>query len=252
MPDKQNLEEQLISQIAQKSIFNQLDTAEQIDIYVQTDILKVVQGQADGVTVTGQGLVTKQNIRVQEIQIKTDSIAINPLSAIFGEIQLDKSVNLVARVILSEADINSALTSDFTHNLMQNFVLNIEGGDVSFEIKHIQIFLPSDGRLSCQGSLLLKEKNHSRLLGFTAMLRPRTDSQPIMLESFHCTEGEGVSLELITSLVQTAKELVNLPYFIWEGMKIRIKKMEIRTGILVLLLEISVMQLPESIMENTD
>lgn len=252
MPDKQNLEEKLISQVAERSISNQLDTAEQIDIYVQTDILKVVQGQADGVTVSGQGLVTKQNIRVQEIQVKTDSIAINPLSAIFGEVQLDKPVNLTARVILTEADINSAIASDFTRNFMQDFELNVEGEIISFEMQDVQIFLPSDGQMGFRGSFLLKEKNNRRSLGFTAMLRPRTHCQPIILESFHCTEGKGVSLELITALVQKAKELVSLPYFVWEGMKIRIKNMEIRQSILILLLEVNLAQLPESIMEKSE
>ncbi|MBD2342672.1 LmeA family phospholipid-binding protein [Anabaena subtropica] len=252
MPDKQNLEEHLISQVAERSIFNQLDTAEQIDIYVQTDILKVVQGQADGVTVAGQGLVTKQNIRVQEIQVKTDSIAINPLSAIFGDIQLDKPVNLAARVILSEADINSALTSDFTRKLMQNFDLDVDGEIVNFEMEHIQIFLPSNYQMGFRGNLLLKQKNNSQLLGFTAMIRPRTASQPIMLESFHCTQGKGVSLELVTSLMQKAKYLVNLPYFVWEDMKICIKNMEMRQGILILSLEVNVMQIPESVIGNNN
>jgi hypothetical protein len=252
MSDKQNLEEQIVSQVAERSISNQLEAAEQMDIYVETDILKIVQGQADAVTIAGQGLVTKQNIRVQEIQLKTDTLSIDPLSVIFGHVQLDRPLKLSARVTLTQADINSALASDFTRKFAQNYDLYVDSEIVNFKLQEIKIFLPGNGRIECQGKVLVNEKGEARPLGFLAKLLPRTSKQRLRLESFNCHEGEGVSLELIVALMQKFKELVNLPYFTWEGINIRIKDMEIQQGSLIISSEAHVRQIPEAISELTE
>jgi hypothetical protein len=252
MSDKQNLEAQIVSQVAERSISNQLETAEQIDIYVETDILKIVQGQANAVTVAGQGLVTKQNIRVQEIQLKTDTLSINPLSVLFGEVQLDRPLNLSARVTLTQADINSALASDFTRKFAQNYDLDVDGEIVNLKLGEIQIFLPGDGRLECKGKVLVQEKGETRLLGFLAKIRPRTSKQTLRLESFHCHEGEGISLELAVAVMQKFKELLNLPFFTWEGINIRIKDMDIKQGSLIVFLDANVRQIPDALAEITE
>jgi hypothetical protein len=251
MTDNQNWQQQLISQAAEQRVSDQLDAVEQIDIYVETDLLKIVQGQADGVTVSGQGLVTKENIRVQEIKLQTDRIDIHPLKAIIGQIQLNKPVNLIARVTLNEADINHALTSDFSRKLVQNFELEVEGKIINFYLQKMQIVLSDNERMRLRGKVQLIENGHSRPLGFTAIIRPRTHSHPIMLESFQCTEGEGVSLNFLVALMQKFQDLANLPYLQWEDMQLSIKNIELQKQILILLVEANVTQLPDSIMELT-
>ncbi|MEH2326294.1 MAG: DUF2993 domain-containing protein [Nostoc sp.] len=244
MPDEHRLEEQFISQEAEKIISEKLDGAEKIEIDVQTDLLKIVQGQADGVSVAGLGLVIQEDIRVQEIKLQTDSININPFSAIFGQIELNEPVNATARIILTEVDMNRALASDFVSSQMQSFDLDVDGTIVSFEAQKIEIFLPGDGKIECNGRVLLKEKGNTRLLAYTAIARPRTHSQPAMLESFNCTEGGGISLEVVTALMHKAKELMNIPYFKWEDMVFHIKDIKVETGSLVLLVETKIKQIP--------
>ncbi|MFN6487354.1 MULTISPECIES: DUF2993 domain-containing protein [unclassified Nostoc] len=246
MPDEHRLEEQFLSQEAERRISEKLDDAEKIEIDVQTDLLKIVQGQADGVSVAGLGLVIEKDVRVQEIKLQTDSININPLSAIFGQIELNEPVNATARIILTEVDMNRTLASDFVRSKMQDFDLNVDGRIVSFEAEKIEIFLPGDGKIECRGRVLLKEKGNTRPLAYTATLRPRTSSQPAMLESFNCTEGGGISIEVVTALMQKAKEWMNIPYFKWEDMVFHIKDIKVETGSLVLLVETQMRQIPSS------
>lgn len=252
MTDSQGLDKQIISQVAEISIANQLEAAEKIDIYVETDILKIVQGQADGVTFAGQGLVTKQNIRLQEIKLQTDSIDINPLNAIFGQIKLNKPVNFIARLTLTADDINHALNSLFSRKLVQKFELNVKGEVIKFALQKMQIYLHNNGQIELQGSLKLIANENTRLLGFITMVRPRTQSQPIMIESFQCTEGDGVSLDFIVSLMEKFQELANLPYFQWEDIQLNIKNLDIQQGKLILLIAANVTQLPDSSTEVPD
>ena len=245
MPEEQRLEEQLLSQSAENIVSDQLDSVEKIDVDVQTDLLKMVQGQVDGVSFAGQGLVMK-GIRVQEIKLQTDSVDINPLSALFGQVELNQPVNATARIILTEVDINRALTSDLVRSQMQSFDLNVDGEIVSLQPQAIQINLPEDGKLACAGNVLLKEQGNTRPLSFTAVVRPRTKQQPIMLESFNCTKGEGISLETVVALMHKVKELVNLPYIEFDDMALRIKSLEVQKGNLILLADAHVRQLPSS------
>ncbi|MEH2180483.1 LmeA family phospholipid-binding protein [Nostoc sp.] len=249
MPNEHRLEEQFLSQEAEKQISNQLDEVEQIEIDVKTDLLKILQGQADGVAVAGQGLVIKEDIRVQEIKLQTDSIDINPFSALFGQIELNEAVNAIARIVLTEVDMNRTLASDFVRSRMPNYDLDVDGEIVSFEPQQIQVFLPGDGKIECKGRVLLKEKGKTRPLAYTAVFCPRTHSQPAMLEGFNCTEGEGVSVELVTALMQKVKELMNIPSFKWEDMAFKIKDIKVEKGSLILLVETQMKQIPSSITE---
>src|SRR4028118_367017 len=95
--DNLRLDEQAISKAAEIGLSSQLDEAEKIDIDIKTDLLKAVQGQVDSVAIAGQGLVIQKDIRVQEMELHTDSIDINPLSALFGQIELNQSVDATAR-----------------------------------------------------------------------------------------------------------------------------------------------------------
>lgn len=244
MPEEQRLEEQLLSHSAENIVSDQLDSVEKIDVDVQTDLLKMVQGQVDGVSFAGQGLVMK-GIRMQEIKLQTDSVDINPLSALFGQVELNQPVNATARIILTEVDINRALTSDLVRSQMQNFNLILDG-EISIQLQAIQINLPEDGKLACAGNILLTEQGNTRPLSFTAVVRPRTQQQPIMLESFNCTKGEGISLETVVALMHKVKELTNLPFIEFDDMALRVKSLEVQKGNLILLADAQVRQLPSS------
>ncbi|KZL50660.1 hypothetical protein A2T98_06315 [Nodularia spumigena CENA596] len=249
MTDKQRLEEQFVSHEAERRVSEKLDASEQIDINVKTDVLKIVQGQAEKVSVAGQGLVIKPDIRVQEIKLQTDNVSINPLSAIFGQIELNEPVNAVARIVLTKTDINLALTSELIRSLVENFPLNVDGEIIKFEPQHTDIFLPGDGKIGFNVKGLLKSEKNRSLLSATLTFRPRNNSHPILLESVTCTEGEGISVELILALMQKVKELANKPFLKWEDIAFRIIDMQVLQDSIILIIEANVKQISASQIE---
>lgn len=236
-------EAQALSVAMEMGLISQLDDAESINVDVQTDLVDMVQGQVDSVSIAGKGVVMQKNIRLQEVEMQTNGIGINLLSAIFGEIKLTHPTDATVRVVLTEEDINRALKSDYIRSKLPPFSLNVDGQIVTLELKQIEIQLPGDGKIECSGQVLLHEGN-TRQLAFIALLHPRTSSQPLLLEAFHCTPGEGISLEVIVPLMQKAKELVNLPYYELEGSAFRVKDMDVQKGSLTLLIEAYIKQIP--------
>jgi hypothetical protein len=245
MADEPRLEEQALSEVAQMTISTQLDEVENIDVDIRTNLLSMVQGQVDSVSIVGQGLVMQKDIRVQEMELRTDSIAINPLSAIFGQIELNQPVGATARLVLTEQDINRAINSDYIRSKFSTVDLTVEGQIVTVESQHLEVCLSASGTMAVSGTVWLHEMGNTRPLGFTAAIAPRTLSQPFLLKAFNCTNGEGVSLELAIAFLKKAGELLNLPFIELDGMALRIKELEVQEGSLTVLSEAYVRQLPD-------
>jgi len=245
MPEQPNLEEQALSGAAAMTISTQLDEVENLDVDVKTNLLKVVQGKADSVSLVGQGLVMQKDIRVQEMELHTDKVDINPLSALFGQIELNKPVDATARLVITEQDLNRALNSDYIRSNYPNIQINVEGQTVTLEPQKLEVFLVNDNKMTFKGTILLQENATSRPVSFIAIACLPSVSQPLLLEAFHCAEGEGVTLEFALSLLQKTKELLNSPYIDLEGMALRVKNLEVQAGNLTLHTEAYVRQMPD-------
>jgi len=246
MHEEPTLEEQALSKVAEIGLSTKLDAAEKIDVDIQTNLLNLILGNADSVEFAGQGLVIQKDIRVQEMELHTDSIHVNPVSAIFGQVELDQPLDATVRIVLTEKDINRALNSDYILNNMPTLELDVDGQRVKLEMQQIELLLPGSGRMVINGKTLLHEVDNTRQVGFTASCRPRKLSQPVLLERFNCTEGQSVSLEFAVALLQKLKEIAHLPYFELDKMALRLEEMEVQEGSLTLQAQARVSQLPSS------
>lgn len=244
MPDQPNLEEQALSEAASMTISTQLDEVENLNVDVKSNFSQIIQGKADSISLTGQGLVMQKDIRVQEMQLQTEKVDINPLSALFGQIKLNKPVDATARIVITQQDLNRALNSDYIRSNYPNIQINIESQTITLEPQNLEVSLVTNNKMTFKGTILVQEKATSRSINFMAIVCLPTLSQPLLLEAFHCAEGEGVTLEFALALLQKAKELLNSPYIDLEGMALRVKNLEVQAGNLTLNTEAYVRQLP--------
>ena len=86
MQENQGLGEQALNKAAEIGLSSQLDEVEALDVDIETDPLKLVQGQVDSVTIAGEGMVMQKDLRMEELDMHMSGVAINPLSAAFGKI----------------------------------------------------------------------------------------------------------------------------------------------------------------------
>ncbi len=245
MSDQQRLDEQAIALAAEMGLSGQLDAAENLDINVKTDLLKAFQGQADALEISGQGLVMQKDIRVQEMELHLDNIDIDPISALFGQVELKHPVDAIAKFVVTEQDINRALNSEYVQNQIQALEMNVKGQIVSLKMQQMELLLPSDDKMVFSGSALLHEMGNPRRLEFSAVVRPRTNQQPVLVEGFHCKDGQSISLELAVALLGTMTQITELPYIELGKMAIRVKEMEVQTGKITLYTEARVREIPQ-------
>ncbi len=243
MLDDARLEEQAISKAAEIGLSSRIEQAEEINVEVRTDLWKILQGQADAVAIAGEGVVLQKDIRVQHMELSTNKIDINPFSALLGQVELNQPVQADARLVMSLEDLNRALNSDYVLNQAQ-FDLDVDGEKVNLEMQQMQLTLPGGNKMVFDGKVVLQGKGTTRQIAFHATARPRTRTEPVMLEMFNCTEGDGVSLEFTAALIQKVKELVNSAYIDLDKIALRVSNMEIQQEGILLQAQAFIRELP--------
>jgi hypothetical protein len=243
---KPDIGEQALSKAAEIGLSTQLDEVENLDVDIRTDAGKLIQGQLDSVAIEGKGLVMQKDLRAEEVEIKTSNIAINPLSAAFGKIELTRPTDADAHVVLTEPDLERAFNSEYIHNKLQNLTVHVNGQPLVIDTRQVQLRLPGDGKIVLTAEILLKETGETQQISFSTVPHLTPGGERIVLEDIQYAQGKELSPELTTALLDRASELLNLRNFELEGMSLRLKGMEVQKGKLTLQATAHVEQFPDS------
>jgi hypothetical protein len=243
MPD---IGEQAISKAAEVGLSSQLDEVEEINVDIRTDPGKVIQGEVDSVSVKGEGMVMQNDLRMQTMDAKTSSVAINPLSAAFGKIELKYPTNADTRVVLTEQDINRAFNSEYIRDKLQNLDVKVEGQPMTIDTQQVEFRLPGDSKVGLSADILLRETDENKQVSFTTTPRMNGDGQSVSLEDVQYIDGQEISSELTTALLNKASELLDLRNFELEGMSLRLKGLDVQQGSITLQAEAHVEQIPSA------
>lgn len=244
LEDKGDLGEQALSKAAEVAMATQLDEVEKLDVNIRTDPFKLVQGQLDSVKIEGEGLVMQKDLRAEEIQVTTTNIAINPLSAAFGKIELTRPTEAEAQVVLTQEDLERAFNSEFIHNKLQNLEVNIEGKPTKINTRQIKFRLPGEGKVALDADIVIPETGETQQVSFTAV--PRMNAgQRILLEDIQYAQGVEDS-PLTAALLESASELLDLSNFELTGMSFSLRSLDVQPGKLTLQAQAYVEKFPEA------
>jgi hypothetical protein len=244
MPETPGLGEQALNKAAEIGLSSQLDEVENLDVDIKTDPLKLVQGQVEAVKIDGEGMVMQKDLRVESMQMQINNVAINPLSAAFGKIELTKPTVGSARVVLTETDINRAFNSEFVISKIQSQEIHINGQLKTVKPQQIDFRLPGEEKVAINADILLGENSETHKVAFTAVPRVSANGTSVALENVTYGEQAEISPELTQALVEQTGEILNLSNFDLEGMSLRVKRLQVETGKLTLQAEAYVEQIP--------
>ncbi|MDZ8236604.1 MAG: DUF2993 domain-containing protein [Nostoc sp. ChiQUE01a] len=244
MPDNPGLGEQALNKAAEIGLSSQLDEVENLDVNIKTDPLKVVQGQVDAVTIEGEGLVMQKDLRMKELEMQMTSVAINPLSAAFGKIELTKPTEANTRVVLMEADINRAFNSEYVRSQLQNQKISVNGQKTTIEPQHVDFRLPGDGKVALNASVKLVETGDNQQVAFSAVPSISANGKSVSLENVEYGESEEISPDLTKALIDQTSEILNLSNFDLEGMNLQVNQLKVEVGKLTLQAQAYVEQIP--------
>ncbi len=194
MPESSGLEEQALNKAAEIGLSSQLDEAENLDVNIKTDPLKLVQGQVDSVSVEGEGLVMQKDLRMEELKMQMTDVAINPLSVAFGKIELTQATEANAQVVLTEADINRAFNSEYVRSQLQSQKIHVNGQLTAIEPQNVEFRLPGDGKIVLNASIKLVETGENHQVAFSAIPQISPNGKTVSLENVEYGEKKMLSM----------------------------------------------------------
>jgi len=242
--DNRSLEGQALGKAAEIGIKSQLDEVQEVDVDVDAQALELAQGKVDSVSIKSKGMVMEKDLRVEDMDLQTGSVAINPLSIAFGKVELTRPTDASAHVTLLEQDINRAFNSEYIQGKMQGLDVHLDGKPVTVDIRQVNFRLPDSSKVSLSATMMLKETGESRPVAFTAKPEIGEKGQRVVLTQVEYQDGQDLSPELTEALLERSAELLDLRNFELEGMSLRIQKLDISEGKLSLQTAARVEQFP--------
>lgn len=242
--DSPDLGEQALSKVAEAGISNQLDEVEDLNIDIRTNPGKLLQGEVDSVSISGKGMVMKQDLRMESLDIQTTKVSVNPLSALFGNIELDQPANADAQIVLTEEDLNRALASDYIVGKFQGLKLETEQQTHTIALRQATIHLLDGGTMSLSIDFLLQESNEAKSISATVIPKIKTGGQKIDLEIL-AVQGQGLNPELGVALLKQITTLLDLGNFDIPGVSLWIQRFDIESEKMIIHATTKIEQLPK-------
>lgn len=227
-----NLGEETLNQIATLALSSQLDEAEKLEVQVKTDPGQLLQGQLEFLTIQGEGLVMQQDLRMQAMEIELNRLAIDPPQLLGGNIELTQPLEGVARILVTEADLNRAFNSELLGSQMQNLQLTVDNQPVTIDIRKINCHLLDTGAITIDATVWFQHTAESRPVAFTATPCPRQDGRGVVLEGVQYDPEKALPTEITEALLTKAREILSLSNFEMDGISLRIQHLEVGAGTL--------------------
>jgi len=235
---------QALNKMAEIALSSQMEEAENLQVQVKVDPSNLAKGEVDSLALSGKGLMMRPGWRMEELEMQINSIAVKPLKAVFGKIELVKPAEGTARIVLTEADLNRAFNSEVISNQLCQPVVQLNENLVTVDILQVACHLLSDGTLALDTEVVLCETGASQQISFTST-PINVDGQGVVLQNVQYSKGKE-SPELTSALVERASEILNLRNFEIEGISLQIEHINVEAGKLTLQAKALVTQFPTS------
>jgi LmeA-like phospholipid-binding len=241
--DRSDLGNQALSKVAEIGITSQLDAVENIDVDIRTDPGKLIQGKVDSVVISGQGLVMKQDLRMENVTVSIDRVSINPLSAILGNIELTQPSDAEALMVLTQSDLNRAFSSDYMQAKLHGLKIEVDGQPVTIDVHQVTIDLPGENKLVIAGDFTIREQPELKKMSATAIPTVEPGGNRIALEIL-AAEGQGLNIRLVMAIFEQLIALLDVRNFDVPGMSFQLQKLEAQIGKLLIRAQAQVAQIP--------
>jgi hypothetical protein len=240
------LHEQALNKAAEVGISSQLDEVEDLDVEVEANPGQLVTGEVEAVDIEGTGMVMEKSLRMEKLEMHVEQVAINPLQAAFGKIELTKPVDGMATAVLTDKDINQAFNSDYIRQMLQNLQVNVNNQPMTIDTQNVNFCLPGNQKVALKATVLVQETNETKEVDFTATPQVLPNGEGIVLQDAQYQQGQEFSSELTQALLDKSSEILDFKNFDLEGMSLRVNSLDVQPGKLVLKAQAHVEKIPSA------
>ncbi|WP_287129832.1 DUF2993 domain-containing protein [Candidatus Cyanaurora vandensis] len=232
--------DQLVGAVATTAIramFQQTDTlTAQVRAF---PVAKILMGSLDGFDLKGQGLLMRNGLRIQQMELKVQAISLD-IGAVFGgAIKLRQPTSSTIQVVLTEQDLSRAFNTPFIREKLH--VLTLDDQPLTFQDTKVQLL---DGGLLRLQSLIAVGKTVPQPVSLQARIHLEGGRRILFSEPEY--EGDPESQRIAEAVIAHINLLLDLDKFKLDGVTLRIFRCDIRRGQLVFHGSAQIRQFPGS------
>ena len=238
--------EQAINNIAKAGIETTLDRADSLEVDLHSNPLDLMQGEIESVSVKGEGLVMKKELRADKLRIETNNISINSIKAAMGNIELNKPTDARMLVVLKEDDLQNAFNCEYVKDKLQNLKIDLDGEQVTAKIEQINFLLPDTGKVKLEADVHLVEPDKNEKISFTAVPEINNEGNCISLKSVEYLQDTKYNADVAEAIISSAEEILDLRNFELDKMSLRVRKLDVNLGKLTIEADAEITEFPSA------
>lgn len=236
--------EQALNKIAQLALSSQLEDAERLEVKVDTAPEKLANGELNSLLIEGEGLIIETDLRLQVLEIAMRAIAVKPLKALTGNIELTQSTEGSARLVLTETDLNRALNSPELRAKINVLDTYLATEQVKLTVPQKKCELREDGTVAVEAVVKLKPSGETKEVAFTTTPQIAPGGRSVVLEDIQYEPGKEVSEDLTQAFLDKAGKMLDLRNFEKKGLALRLNRLNVEAGQITLLAVAEITQFP--------
>ena len=239
-----DLGEQALNKIAELALSSQLEDSDSLEVNVKTDPEKLANGELESLDIEGTGLVIETDLRLQVLKISMNTIAVSPLKALTGNIELTQPTEGTAHLVLTESDLNRAFNSAALRSKISVLDTYLEKGQDKFTVPKKTCQLRSDGTVAVEALVELQPSGETKEVAFTTTPKIAQGGRSVVLEDIQYEPGKEISEDLTQAFLDKAGKMLDLRHFEKQGLALRIHQLKVEAGQITLFAAADITQFP--------
>ena len=235
---------QALNKIAQLALSSQVEDADRLEVKVDTAPEKLANGELNSLLIEGEGLIIETDLRLQVLEIAMRAIAVKPLKALTGNIELTQSTEGSARLVLTETDLNRALNSPELRAKINVLDTYLATEQVKLTVPQKKCELRADGTVAVQAVVELQPSGETKEVAFTTTPQIAPGGRSVVLEDIQYEPGKEVSEDLTQAFLDKAGKMLDLRNFEKKGLALRLNRLNVEAGQITLLAVAEITQFP--------
>ncbi|MBE9179663.1 DUF2993 domain-containing protein [Oculatella sp. LEGE 06141] len=236
----------ILSNLLKMGLASQLEGADDLQVVVNGDLLQLLTGKTDSVTLEGERLSTSQDLSMSELKVRVDRLAIDLLSAATGKLELTESADVAVKVTLTEADLNQTMNAEVVRDRLQHLPLPVDERTLPLSMQHVTCYLPGDGRFILKVTMLAHRPESVQPIEMELAMRFWNGGQTIIFESSRYDDpNKALLLRETAALAMKMSEFIQLRSFHFKDVSVQIQQIEVDDNRFVLWLKADLRQIPE-------
>ena len=241
-----NLEHSLVSKTAEAAIASQIESAENIEVDLDSKVSQLVRGDANSLKIKGEKIIAVRDIQLEQVDITCDDLSLNLTQAILGKIAFEQPGDFQIELVFTELDCNRLLNSEYVRILFQNLPLDL-AGQSSFHLESAQCQLLEGGKVSVTAKVVLQRGQQCNTARFKIAFKFKQDGTAIIFDGGQYLDERGMDLDETVAIMGKIKDLLYLRHYSNSDLSFNISHIEIKTQQLTVQGNVQIKKLPESI-----